>query len=94
MEGEDKYYTPLLEVGIKRVSVLVYQQHRKDGGIMWLLFGIAFGTFAGVLASFDKQSKGSQFMACATLLAMLALFAFYVVNPSAVMSGIHSATGL
>ena len=64
---------------------------------MWLLFGIAFGTFAGVLASFDKQSKGSQFITGAILLATLALFIFCFVNPSAVMPvmrGIHSATGI
>lgn len=61
---------------------------------MWLIFGIAFGTFAGVLVTFDRQSKGIQIMACAVLLGMLALFAFYVVNPSAVTSGIHRATGL
>lgn len=60
---------------------------------MYLLFGLAFGTFAGVLATLDRQSKGIQIMACVILLAMLALFAFYVVNPSAVTSGIHSATG-
>lgn len=77
MEGEDKYYIPLLEVGIKRVSVLVYQQHRKDGGIMWLLFGIAFGTFAGGLASFDKQSKGIQFITGAILFGNTC--AFYIL---------------
>lgn len=61
---------------------------------MYLFLGLAFGTFVGVLVTLDRQSKGIQIMACATLLAILTLFIFYVVNPSAVMSGIHSATGL
>lgn len=61
---------------------------------MYLFLGLAFGTFVGVLVTLDRQSKGIQVMACAALLAILALFTFYVVNPSAVMSGIHSVTGL
>lgn len=64
-----------------------------EGEIMWLLLVIEFWAFAGVVDSFDKQSEGIQLITCATLLANLALFAFYVVNPSAVTSGIHSATG-
>lgn len=61
---------------------------------MYLFLGLAFGNFVEVLVTFDRQSKGTQIMACATLLTILTLFTFYVVNPSAVMSGIHSATGL
>lgn len=61
---------------------------------MYLFLGLAFGTFVGGLVTLDRQSKGIQIMTCATLLAILTLFTFYVVNPSAVMSGIHSATGL
>lgn len=61
---------------------------------MYLFLGLAFGNFVGVLVTLDRQRKGIQIMACATLLAILTLFTFYVVNPSAVMSGIHSATGL
>lgn len=61
---------------------------------MYLFLGLAFGNFVGVLVTLDRQSKGIQIMACATLLAILTLFTFYVVNPSAVMSGIHNATGL
>lgn len=60
---------------------------------MYLFLGLAFGNFVGDLVTLDRQSKGIQIMA-STLLAILTLFTFYAVNPSAVMSGIHSATGL
>lgn len=43
---------------------------------MYLFLGLAFGTFVGVLVTFDKQSKGIQIMACATLLAILSSLYF------------------
>ena len=61
---------------------------------MYLFFCLVFGGFAGILASLDRQSAGIQTATCITLLVILVFFVLYVVNPSAVMSGIHSATGL
>ena len=61
---------------------------------MYLFFCLVFGGFAGILTSLDRQSAGIQTATCITLLVILAFFVLYVVNPSAVMSGIHSATGL
>ena len=34
---------------------------------MYLFLGLAFGTFVGVLVTFDRQSKGTQIMACVLL---------------------------
>ena len=61
---------------------------------MYLFFFLVFGGFAVILASLDRQIAGIQTSTCITLLVILAFFVIYVVNPSAVMSGIHSATGL
>lgn len=43
---------------------------------MYLFLGLAFGNFVGVLVTLDRQSKGIQIMACATLLAILTLLHF------------------